>query len=83
MNILPKGLSGRKVAITGSRKIQELGEIIERQGGEVIVRPQQGLLVLQEWELERDLFRLLESGTDWTIFTTGTGLGALPDKARN
>ncbi|SEB27632.1 uroporphyrinogen-III synthase [Paenibacillus sp. 276b] len=83
MNILPKGLSGRKIAITGSRKIQEFGEIIERQGGEVIVRPQQGLLVLQERELERDLFRLLKSGTDWTIFTTGTGLGALLDKARN
>lgn len=78
---MAKGLAGKRIAITGSRKIRELSEIIERQGGEAVVRPQQGLLVLHEREVERDLFQLLESGTDWAIFTTGTGLGALLEQA--
>jgi uroporphyrinogen-III synthase len=78
---LAKGLEGKRVVITGSRKIRELSEIIERQGGEPVVRPQQGLLVLQEREVERDLYQLLESGTDWAIFTTGTGFGALLEQA--
>jgi uroporphyrinogen-III synthase len=81
VNTVAKGLAGKRIAIAGSRKIRELSEIIERQGGEAVVRPQQGLLVLQEREAERDLDRLLESGTDWAIFTTGTGLGALLEQA--
>ncbi|MUT67991.1 uroporphyrinogen-III synthase [Paenibacillus sp. NEAU-GSW1] len=76
-----KGLAGKRIAITGSRKIVELSEIIERQGGEAVVRPQQGLFVLQEKDVEYDLLRLLESGTDWAIFTTGTGLAALLEQA--
>lgn len=78
---MAKGLSGKRIAIAGSRKTQEISEIIVRQGGEPVVRPQQGLLVLQEREVENDLFNLLESGTDWAIFTTGTGLGALLEQA--
>ena len=81
MSTVAKGLAGKRIAIAGSRKIRELSEIIERQGGEAVVRPQQGLLVLQEREVERDLLHLLESGTDWAIFTTGTGLGALLEQA--
>jgi uroporphyrinogen-III synthase len=72
-----KGLEGKRIVLTGSRKIQELSEIIMRQGGIPVIRPQQGTLILQEHEVERDLFQLIESGTDWVIFTTGTGLEAL------
>ncbi len=79
---MANGLAGKRIAITGSRKIKELSEIIGRQGGEAVVRPQQGLLVLQEREVENDLLRLLESGTDWVIFTTGTGLEALLGQAK-
>ncbi|UVI33340.1 uroporphyrinogen-III synthase [Paenibacillus spongiae] len=78
---MAKGLEGKRIAITGSRKIQELSKIIERQGGIPIVRPQQGMLVLQEHEVEHDLTQLIESGTDWAIFTTGTGLEALLQQA--
>ncbi|WP_219836102.1 uroporphyrinogen-III synthase [Paenibacillus sp. R14(2021)] len=78
---MAKNLLGKRIAITGSRKLPELSEIIERQGGTTIVRPQQGLLVLREEEVEKDLLHLLESGTDWCIFTTGTGLAALLQQA--
>ncbi|QTH45371.1 hypothetical protein J4772_13740 [Cohnella sp. LGH] len=48
-------LAGKRIAVTGSRKIRELSEIIERYGGEALFRPQQELLVLQEQEVEQDL----------------------------
>jgi len=76
-----KGLQGKRVVITGSRKLKELSEIIERQGGEAVVRPQQGLLVLKEQEVEQDLLQWIEEGTDWSLFTTGTGLSALLEQA--
>lgn len=79
---MAKGLlEGKKIVITGSRKIKELSEIIERQGGVPIARPQQGLLVQQEQEVERDILQWIENGTDWAIFTTGTGLDALLGQA--
>lgn len=78
---MANGLEGKRIVITGSRKIDELSEIIARQGGEAIARPQQGTLYLAEDEVERDLSRLMESGTDWFIFSTGTGLEALLQQA--
>lgn len=78
---MAKALEGKRIVIAGSRKISEMSEIIERQGGVPVVRPQQGTLVLAEDEVKRDLLQVLESGTDWFIFTTGTGLEALLDQA--
>lgn len=78
---MANGLEGKRIVITGSRKIGELSEIIVRQGGVAIVRPQQGTLYLAEEEIEHDLTRLMESGTDWFIITTGTGLEALLHQA--
>lgn len=78
---MAKGLEGKRIVITGSRKIKELSEIIQRQGGIPVVLPQQGTLLLVEDEVQRDLVQLIESRTDWIIFTTGTGLEALLDQA--
>ncbi|MFC5648820.1 uroporphyrinogen-III synthase [Paenibacillus solisilvae] len=78
---MAKALEGKRIVITGSRKLSELSEIIERQGGYPLVRPQQGTLLPAEEEVERDLNHLVESGTDWIIFTTGTGLEALLHQA--
>ncbi|MFD0713783.1 uroporphyrinogen-III synthase [Paenibacillus sp. GCM10027626] len=76
-----KGLEDKRIALAGSRKLQELSEIIERQGGVPIVRSQQGIALLQESGLEHALLQLIESGTDWAIFTTGTGLDAMLQQA--
>ncbi|WP_188892447.1 uroporphyrinogen-III synthase [Paenibacillus radicis (ex Gao et al. 2016)] len=78
---MARGLEGKRVVIAGSRKLQELSEIIERQGGEAFVRPQQGLLMLKEREVEQELLQLADRGTDWAIFTTGTGFSALMEQA--
>ncbi|MDF2959407.1 MAG: uroporphyrinogen methyltransferase, partial [Paenibacillus sp.] len=51
---MAEGLEGKRIVITGSRKISELSEIIERQGGVPVVRPQQGTLLFSEDEIKRD-----------------------------
>lgn len=78
---MARGLDGKRIVITGSRKLSELSAIIEKHDGIPVVRPQQGTLLLAENEVERDLLNLVESGTDWMIFTTGTGLEALLQQA--
>jgi uroporphyrinogen-III synthase len=75
------GLNGKRIALAGSRKIEELSVIVEKQGGTTLVRSQQGSLVLDVCEVERDIRQVVESGADWMIFTTGTGLEALLNQA--
>ncbi|WP_028562977.1 uroporphyrinogen-III synthase [Paenibacillus pinihumi] len=74
---MARGLEGKRIVLAGSRKLNELGVMIEKQGGYPVVRSQQGLLQLAESEVERDLRLLLDSSTDWMVFTTGTGLEAM------
>ena len=72
-----KGLEGKKIAIAGSRKIDEISILIEKQGGTAAVRPLQGTVFLAEKEVESDLQNFVRNGADWVIFTTGMGLETL------
>lgn len=72
-----KGLEGKRIAIGGSRKIEEISALIEKQGGIPVVRSLQGIVFLAEKEVEPDLVEFLQKGADWVIFTTGIGLDTL------
>jgi uroporphyrinogen-III synthase len=72
-----KGLEGKKIVFGGTRKIEEISAIIEKQGGIPIVRSLQGTVFLAEKEVEPDLKKFIETGADWVIFTTGIGLETL------
>lgn len=74
---MEKGLTGKNVVICGSRKIEEISALIEKQGGIPLIRPLQGTVFLAETEVEPDLRKFVEEGADWVIFTTGMGLEAL------
>lgn len=77
-----KGLLGKRVAIGGSRKTEEISTIIEKQGGIPVIRPLQGTVYLAEKQVEPDLRTFVEGKkTDWVIFTTGIGLETLVDMA--
>jgi len=78
---MERALEGKRVVIAGSRKTSEMSAIIEKQGGIPVVRSLQGTLVLSEKEVEEDLRRIVESGADWMIFTTGAGIDTLLDQA--
>ncbi|MGG3466980.1 uroporphyrinogen-III synthase [Neobacillus pocheonensis] len=71
------GLSGKRVVICGSRKIEEISTLIEKQGGVPLVRSLQGTVFLAEKEIEDDLREFVQTGADWVIFTTGIGIETL------
>lgn len=74
---MEKGLTGKRIVIGGSRKIEEICTLIEKQGGVPIVRSLQGTVFLAEKEVEPDLVQLIKEGSDWIIFTTGIGIETL------
>ena len=76
---MEKGLTGKRVVICGSRKIEEISTIIEKQGGVPLVRSLQGTVFLAEKEVEPDLREFVQKGADWVVFTTGIGFETLVD----
>ncbi|OIK10408.1 uroporphyrinogen-III synthase [Bacillus sp. MUM 116] len=79
---MQKDLMAKRIAITGSRKIEEISTLIEKQGGIPVVRPLQGTVLLSEKEVEPDLMRFVRDGADWVIFTTGMGTSTLYELAK-
>lgn len=72
-----KGLVGKRVVLAASRKIDEMITLVEKQGGEAVVRSLQGTVMTAEKEVEPQLRQLLEEGPDWVVLTTGIGAEAL------
>lgn len=72
-----KGLDNKRVVIGGTRKIEEISTIIEKQGGTPVSRPLQGTVFLAEKEVEPSLQKLADEGADLLIFTTGIGIETL------
>ncbi len=52
-----KGLEGKRDAIGGSCKIEEISTLIEKQGGTPLIRSLQGTVFLAEKEVEPSLLR--------------------------
>lgn len=80
---MEKNLAGKRIAVGGSRKIEEIKMLIEKQGGIPLVRSLQGTVFLAEKELEPELQEFIHSGADWAIFTTGIGFDTLLHTAEN
>jgi uroporphyrinogen-III synthase len=78
---LEKGLAGKRIVIGGSRKLEEMSALIEKQGGVPLIRSLQGTVFLAEKELEPSLVEFANNGADWVIFTTGIGIETLVNVA--
>ncbi|MBM7647375.1 uroporphyrinogen-III synthase [Bacillus ectoiniformans] len=78
---MAKGLNNKRIVIAGSRKVEEMSTLIEKQGGHPVSRPLQGTIFLAEEDVLPDLKQLIKRQTDWFIFTTGVGTDALVDMA--
>lgn len=74
-------LSGKYIILGATRKTEEMSKLIEKQGGTASVRSLQGTIYKADEGVKRDLQRLVETGADWFIFTTGIGLQTLIDQA--
>ncbi|WAH36616.1 uroporphyrinogen-III synthase [Alicyclobacillus dauci] len=68
-----QGLVGKRVVLTGSRKIAELSTIVEKLGGIPVSRPAQGTVAVDPKEVELAVGELIRGGSDWIILTTGIG----------
>lgn len=69
-----KKLAGKKVALLGSRKIEDISKLVENQGGVAVSRPAQGTSLLKDEKLQGHVEMLTECSFDWIIFTTGIGV---------
>ncbi|PLT33471.1 uroporphyrinogen-III synthase [Bacillus sp. V5-8f] len=70
-------LEGKKIALAGQRKNEELSKLVENLGGIPLVRPAQGTVFLDETNIESDIKELVGGNFDWFIFTTGVGTDTL------
>ncbi len=76
-----KPLDGKTIVIAGSRKLEEMTALIERQGGAAVVRSLQGMTMFKEEEIQQELRTLIQHPPDWMVFTTGIGTNALFEAA--
>ncbi|WP_221565800.1 uroporphyrinogen-III synthase [Alkalihalobacillus sp. TS-13] len=80
---MTKGLEGKHIVLTGSRRTEEMCALVEKQGGIPIVKPAQGTVFLDEKEVEPEIIRIVKEGVDWIVFTTGIGAETLFKIAEN
>jgi uroporphyrinogen-III synthase len=75
-------LEGKRIAITGPRKTEELGRMVEKLGGIPLARPAQGTVFLDDDEAKSELSWTLGIPFDWFIFTTGVGIETMMELSR-
>lgn len=80
---MARRLEGKRVALTGPRRAEELGKLVENMGGIPLYRPAQGTVLLDDQALRSGIVDWAEHPPDWSIFTTGMGLDALFDMAQD
>ncbi|WP_055106148.1 uroporphyrinogen-III synthase [Paenibacillus ihumii] len=78
---MARRLEGKRIALTGPRRAEELGKLIENMGGVPLYRPAQGTVFLNDEELRQGIQAWVSRPTEWSIFTTGIGLAALFEMA--
>ncbi|WP_068783892.1 uroporphyrinogen-III synthase [Paenibacillus phocaensis] len=78
---MARRLEGKRVALTGPRRAEELGKLVENMGGIPLYRPAQGTVLLDDQALRNGIVDWVAHPPDWSIFTTGMGLEALFDMA--
>ncbi|MGN7359197.1 uroporphyrinogen-III synthase [Paenibacillus sp. SAF-054] len=70
-------LTGMTIALTGPRKADDMVKIVEKMGGNALIRPAQGTVFLDDSKVRSDLADWIAAPPTWTILTTGMGLDAL------
>ncbi|MGG4216867.1 uroporphyrinogen-III synthase [Paenibacillus jamilae] len=76
-------MAGKRVALAGPRKAEEMALLVKKMGGEPVERPAQGTVFLDDIELRNAVVSWVKNPPDWYIFTTGMGLDALFDMAED
>lgn len=72
-----KRLEGKRIALAGKRKAEDLSKLVKNLGGIPLLRPAQGTVFLDDSNLENDVRHLVKGSYDWFILTTGIGTETL------
>lgn len=76
-------LQGKNIALAASRKVEEQSAIVNKLGGNPILRPAQGTVFLSDTaNIENEITRIIEGYFEWAIFTTGVGFEKLMEISR-
>jgi uroporphyrinogen-III synthase len=67
-------LEGKRIALTGPRRADDLSKLVLKLGGIPLLRPAQGTVFLEDAHVELEIRQLVQEGTDWFIMTTGMGI---------
>lgn len=76
-------LVNKRVAITSSRKLNDIQKLIEKRGGVAVPRPIQKTVKCSFSEMEEDLKHFVQKGSDWVVLTTGIGTLTLFEAAEH
>ncbi|WP_454193455.1 uroporphyrinogen-III synthase [Paenibacillus sp. Marseille-Q7038] len=74
---MAQNLLGKKVALAGPRKSEEMSMIVKKLGGTPLLRPAQGTVFVDDEHLKSSIEAWVKNPPDWTILTTGMGLDAI------
>lgn len=74
-------LENKKVVLAASRKTDEMSTLIQKRGGEAVIRSLQGTVFLNDTQIREDLQKIVQEQFDWMIFTTGMGLNTMLELA--
>ncbi|TSI08697.1 uroporphyrinogen-III synthase [Lysinibacillus sp. BW-2-10] len=77
------GLEKKKIALLGTRKIEEQTAIIEQLGGSAVHRPAQGTIFFDAEQIEPEIHKIINGQFQWAIFTTGIGFEKLFEIAKD
>jgi uroporphyrinogen-III synthase len=76
-------LNNKRIAITGSRKMDEMSTMVKKKGGIPLDRPLQETVKCTPEEIKADIEMFVQQGAEWSIFTTGIGTTVLFDAAES
>ncbi|SFJ16969.1 uroporphyrinogen-III synthase [Thermoflavimicrobium dichotomicum] len=76
-------LDGKRIVLTGTRKLEEMSKIVEKQGGIPLIRSLNVTIFFEDEKIKSQISRVVNEKNDWFIFTTGIGVEKLLETARN
>jgi len=74
-------LHGKRIAVAGARRFEELDTLVRKLGGEAVLRPMMRSAPLDDPSVTAAALRLCERGCDWIVLVTGVGTRALLEVA--
>ena len=72
-----KPLAGRRIAIAGDRRFDDIDKLVTKQGGEAVSRPMMRSAPLDDPETTAAVLKLCDEGCDWLVLVTGMGTRAM------